>query len=115
LAAGLDVAPEEAPPTEPLPADLQRKAEAPQATPAAQPQQQPTQQRPVQTQRPASVQTISGPQASRFWAIGMKTWGDHKKIMDYLRNVLGVQRKEEIPVAQYDEAIAWAEGKQGDA
>lgn len=108
IAAGLDVAPEPGVTPEQaqaLPQELQKKA-----APPAQPQ---TQQRPApqqQTQRP-SVQTISSAQGSRFWAIAMKTHGDHKKIMEYLQSVLGVQRKDDIPVSMYEEAIRWAEGK----
>jgi hypothetical protein len=138
VAAGLDLPPDatDFPPAQaPLPADLQRKADAPlaraastanpspshsstpsgtQAPRSPQPRQQPAQS--TATRAPQNgYQTISGPQASRFWAIAMQTWKDHTKVMDYLRNVIGVQKKDDIPVDQYEEAIAWAEGKQGDA
>lgn len=131
VAAGLDLPPDATDfPTTPaatLPQDLQRKPEAPQTSPASaapaaspSPSQAPRptgattphssspQQRPPQS----NFQTISGPQASRFWAIAMKTWQDHTKIMNYLRNVIGVQKKDDIPASRYDEAIAWAEGKE---
>lgn len=106
IAAGLDVAPEAGVETpQALPTELQKKA------PAAQPQ---TQQRPAPPQqqvvRPPTG-TISTAQGSRFWAIAMKTYNDHSKIMGYLRNVVGVQRKDDIPLAMYEEAIRWAEGK----
>lgn len=132
VAAGLDLQPDATDfPTTPaatLPQDLQRKPDAPQtspasAAPAASPSpsqaprptgataprsSSPQQQRPPQS----NFQTISGPQASRFWAIAMQTWQDHTKIMNYLRNVIGVQKKDDIPASRYDEAIAWAEGKE---
>jgi hypothetical protein len=38
---------------------------------------------------------------------------DHTKITGYLHNVLGIQKKDDIPVSRYEEAIAWAEGKEG--
>jgi hypothetical protein len=59
-----------------------------------------------------SYQTITSPQASRFWAIAMQTHKDHTKVMGYLRNVIGVQKKDDIPVSRYEGAIAWAEGKE---
>ena len=132
VAAGLDLPPDATGfPTTPaatLPQELQRKPDAPQtspasAAPAASPSpsqaprptgataprsSSPTQQRPPQS----NFQTITGPQASRFWAIAMKTWQDHTKIMNHLRNVIGVQKKDDIPASRYDEAIAWAEGKE---
>ncbi len=131
VAAGLDLPPDATEfPTGPatLPQELQRKADAP--PPAAQPQAQPQAQRqtaPPPAQRPAQqptqqrqappptsgVRLISGPQASRFWAIAMQYHKDHTKITGYLHNVLGVQKKDDIPVSRYDEAIAWAEGKEG--
>jgi hypothetical protein len=132
VAAGLDLPPDatEFAPQAPLPQELQRKADAPpartqQPQPQAQPQAQrqqapPPAQRPVQQptqqrQAPApqsGVRLISGPQASRFWAIAMQYHKDHTKITGYLHNVLGVQKKDDIPVSRYDEAIAWAEGKE---
>ncbi len=115
VAAGLDVAPEETIASEPLPSELQKKAEAP-AQQQAQQQQAP---RPVVAPSPApkptpdssGIRTVSPAQGSRFWAIAMKTYGDHTKIMDYLRNVIGVQKKDDIPLNVYEDAIAWAEGR----
>lgn len=123
VAAGLDVAPEaEFAPTEALPRELKRKEEAPAQTTA--PVSNSAQPAPRQASAPAPQQaeqyartgdahrTISQPQASRFWAIAMQTYRDHSKIMGYLRNVMGVQKKEDIPLARYDEAVAWAEGRE---
>ena len=107
VAAGLDLAPDatDFPPQQPLPSELQRKAEV-AAAPTPQPQSAP---RPAQQ---SSVRVISGPQASRFWAIAMRTHNDHKLIVDYLHNVLGVQKKDDIPVSRYEDAMAWAEGQE---
>jgi hypothetical protein len=118
VAAGLDLQPDatEFPTTQaPLPQELQRKTDAPPAQQqpqqrAAQPQQQPAQRQAPPPQ--SGVRLISGPQASRFWAIAMQYHKDHTKITGYLHNVLGVQKKDDIPVSRYDEAIAWAEGKE---
>jgi hypothetical protein len=118
IAAGLDLAPDatEFPTSAPLPQELQRKTDAPPAQ-AQQPTAQhakpwPAQQS-AQTQQ-SGVRLISGPQASRFWAIAMQYHKDHTKITGYLHNVLGVQKKEDIPLSSYDDAIAWAEGKAED-
>jgi len=121
VSAGLDLPPDATEfPAEPLPADLQRRSDSPQHEDAAQHHQQPTHQqarpeapRPAQqrvTPQASGVKLISGPQASRFWAIAMQYHKDHKKIADYLRNVLGVQKKDDIPLSRYEEAIAWAQG-----
>lgn len=128
VAAGLDLPPDATEfPTQqqPLPSELQRKAtpsgeqapaspspspSAPQ--PATQPASRPSQPPARQPQQQSHHQTISGPQASRFWAIAMQTWKDHTKIMNYLRNVIGVQKKDDIPTSRYEEAIAWAQGKE---
>ncbi len=125
VAAGLDIAPDatDFPASDPLPRDLQRKDEAPvqraadASTSAPQPSPRqvsaPAPQQAAQYTRPGDApRTISQPQASRFWAIAMQTYHDHSKIMAYLRNVMGVQKKEDIPLARYDDAIAWAEGKE---
>jgi len=119
--AGLDLQPDAAefPTTQaPLPQDLQRKPEAPQQQtqqqpPAQQPAPQAQQRAPYQPPRTqqAGVNLITPPQGSRFWAIAMKTYADHTKIMGYLRDVIGVQKKNDIPLDRYDEAIAWAEGR----
>ena len=120
VAAGLDLPPDATDfptPAAALPQDLQRKADAP---PAPQPQQQrqpapQTAQRPAhqptQAQRQGPGPVITQPQASRFWAIAMQYHKDHTKITGYIRNVIGVQKKDDIPLSRYDEAIAWAEGK----
>jgi hypothetical protein len=113
LGAGLDLQPDatEFPTSAPLSQELQRKADAPPAQTQQQPAPRPAQQA-AQTQQ-SGVRLISGPQASRFWAIAMQNHQDHTKITGYLHNVLGVQKKEDIPLSSYDNAIAWAEGKEG--
>lgn len=120
VAAGLDLPPDATElPTgapAPLPQELQRKTDAPPAQ-LQQQQPQPQAQRQQTTQWQAAppqsrVRLISGPQASRFWAVAMQYHKDHTKITGYLHNVLGVQKKDDIPVSCYDEAIAWAEGKE---
>ena len=125
VAAGLDLQPDAtdfpAASPVPLPQELQRKADAPvpqtqqsqpqpQPQPHPQPQIQPRQGTSLPPQ--SAVRLISSPQASRFWAIAMQYHKDHTKIVGYLHNVLGVQKKDDIPASRYDEAIAWAEGKE---
>lgn len=88
-----------------MPTDLPRKQSAPAETHS----QQPTQS---QQQRPSTPQgTVTDLQGRRFWAVAMENHGDHRKIMDFLRNVIGVQKKDDIPAARYDEAMTWAKGQ----
>ena len=116
VAAGLDVAPE-SPAAETMPERIEKRADAPEAsTPAASAAAAAPVERPSAPQQPtqqtfgAPPRTVSPPQASRFWAIAMQSGKKHTDVMAYLRNVLGVQKKEDIPEARYEEAVAWAQG-----
>lgn len=124
VAAGLDIAPE-TPVADAMPERLEKRADAPASSVAPSPA--PTQSHapapapaPVEHTSDPSIspqqtfgappRTISPPQASRFWAIAMQSGKKHTDVMAYLRNVLGVQKKEDIPESRYEEAIAWAQG-----
>lgn len=123
--AGFDLPPEDGgnqggdgqqAPTQNLPTDLPRKSPpaATQAASAGGPPPQTNPAPPAQShpaQSGGHVQIITEGQAKRFWAVAMQTWQDHRKIMDYLRNVVGVQKKDDIPTSSYDAAMLWAEGK----
>lgn len=124
VAAGLDVVAEPAM-AEQMPDRLERRADAPASpasaptAPAAAPSSAPSpapavapaaQAQSTQQTFGAAPRTISPPQASRFWAIAMQSGKKHTDVMAYLRSVVGVQKKEDIPESRYDEAIAWAQG-----
>lgn len=94
IEAGLDPAGEqttgETGKTEKRTEDLQRKADAkPQSNGAI----------------------ITAEQAKRWWAIAIGIHKDHKLLVNYLRDVIGVSNKDFIPANLYDKAILWAEGK----
>lgn len=65
------------------------------------------------TQKPAppasGAKCISEEQAKRFWAVAIKRTNDYKLIMDYLKNVHGVTKKDLVLIARYEEAMKWAE------
>lgn len=109
VAAGLDPAtdfnPDADPSTQSQPRheDLQRRETA---QPQTQQRQQPTQQA---SQGGGPV--ISEAQGKRWWAVAMGTHQDHKVLMAYLRERIGVGSKNEIPQSRYDEVMLWAEGK----
>ncbi len=116
VAAGLDVAPEPVG-AEPLPERLEKRTSDPApavAHPAAShgdsAERPAAPAQPVQQTFGERPRTVSPPQASRFWAIAMQSGKKHTDVMAYLRNVIGVQKKEDIPESRYDEAIAWAQG-----
>lgn len=98
VAAGLDLPPEstELPPSTPLPQELQRKADAP-----------PPQQKPAAEK--TSAATIDERQGRIFWAKAMERVKDFKLIMEYLKSVHGVAKKDLILASRYQEAIKWAE------
>lgn len=104
--AGLDLNPDADPPattTQPRSEDLQRK-------PDAAPAHQSTYQAPVQQQSNGAV--IDEQKGRLWWAKAMKTHGDnHKVLMAYLRDTIGVNKKDFIPVSRWNEALAWAEGR----
>lgn len=78
------------------------RTEAP--TPATRPQ--------VQAPRSSNVRTISEAQGRRFYAL-WKSNGKTKQEVDvFLRNVIGVNVDREIPANRYEEACAFAEGKE---
>lgn len=60
---------------------------------------------------PSTSACITEQQGKKFWAVAMGTHGDHRKIMDYLRDTLRVSNKALIPVDRWADALAWAEGR----
>jgi hypothetical protein len=54
---------------------------------------------------------ISLQQGRMWWAKAMNTHQDHRVLMAFLRERMGVSKKEEIPVTRWQEALDWAEGK----
>ncbi len=102
VAAGLDLQPDatDFPAEQPLPQELKRKADAPA------PQQQPAQS----AARPQTgAATITEGQGKAFWAKAMARLNDYKQIMDYLKAVHGVQKKDLILASRFQEAMDWAE------
>lgn len=102
VAAGLDPGTDFNPDAEPPRSEeLQRKPDAP----PAQRQQAPAPQQ-------SNGATIDEQQGRLWWAKAMKTHGnDHKVLMAYLRDTIGVNKKDFIPVSRWNEALAWAEGR----
>ena len=92
---------EHAEPSEPFPAGWFDSDRAPSPAPA-QPQAQ---------TGTAGGPTITEQQAKKFWAVAMDTHGDHRQIMNYLRDSLGVSNKALIPASRWADALAWAEGR----
>lgn len=97
--AGLDPGESEKAPQEKRPEDLQKKAAAPAATSSSAPQAQ------------SGGPVISESEAKRWWAVAIGTHKDHIILMNYLRDRIGVGKKDQIPAARYQEAMQWAEGK----
>lgn len=70
--------------------------------------------------KPAAQQSSTAPaaggakitvdQGKRFWATAIKRTNDYKAIMQYLREVHHVERKDDILVSRYEEAMQWAVG-----
>lgn len=52
---------------------------------------------------------VTEAQAKRFWAVAIERTNDYKAILDYLRGVHGVQKKELIMQSRLAEAMTWAE------
>lgn len=98
--AGLDPQVGEAQPSQ---ASSDGQPELQKKTPGAAAQATPAQ--PVQS----GAACISEGEAKRFWAVAMGRTNDYKLIMDYLKNVHGVTKKDLIIRARYAEAMLWAE------
>lgn len=113
--AGLDPsAGEQQPPAESLPQNLQPKQSPPAQS--AQPPSQPTTPQAQHAQAPASGngETISEQEGKVFWAKAIGRTSDYKVIMDYLKNIHGVQKKDFILKSRWDEALRWAQTGQVD-
>jgi hypothetical protein len=83
------------------PPELQKKAEAPAQAAV----------HPAAAGGPAAGgPTITVDQGKRFWAAAIKRTNDYKAIMQYLREVQHVERKDDILAGRYEEAMRWAVG-----
>lgn len=88
------------------PEDLQRRTDT--GTAQQQPRQSATANQPATNVGPP----ISAQQARLWWAKSMETHGqNHKVLMNFLRDRIGVTNKDYIPASRWNEALAWAEGK----
>lgn len=56
----------------------------------------------------AAAACISEQEAKQFWAAAIERTSDYKVIMDYLKNVHGVTKKDLIIRARFQEAMKWA-------
>ena len=108
---GVDTNPDADPPSgyqqpQQRPEELQRRTDA---APAQQQRQQPAAQ---PANRPASGGPLITPEQARlWWAKAMGTHNDHKVLMAFLRDRMGVGNKDFIPAARWKEALDWAEGR----
>lgn len=98
--AGLDPQVGEAQPS-PASSDGQPELQKKTTTPAAQASPAP----PVQH----GAACISEGEAKRFWAVAMGRTNDYKLIMEYLKTIHGVNKKDLIIRARLAEAMKWAE------
>jgi hypothetical protein len=87
----------------PAQTELKRKDAAPAAPPPPKAQHQQTTAKPE-----ASGAKVTPDQAKRFWAAAIGRTNDYKAILDYLKSVLGVARKDDIPASLYEDAMKWA-------
>jgi hypothetical protein len=80
----------------------------PEPSPEPEPQQRPRQA--TQPEQPKG-EKISEAQAKRFFAICMGAGITKPEIRQHLKTVFGVDSDRDLLKGQYDEAIAWAEGR----
>lgn len=105
----------------PLPATIEKKAEAPitpdaaryeqaqAAAPVSQPKPpQPAQQPAPVRPQPQSVRTISEAQGRRFYAIWKQSGRTKEEVADYLRKEFGLASDRDIPASRYEQVCAWA-------